>query len=51
VAYVRASLRKGLAAGGVNALPPEQKEALIREVKLALERNPSVLQALREYAG
>jgi hypothetical protein len=51
VAYVLASLRKGLAAAGVEGLPPEEKERLIQEVKLALQRNPSVLRALQEYAG
>lgn len=51
VAYVLASLRKGLAQAGARDLPPEQKEALIQKVKEVLLQNPSVLRALQEYTG
>ena len=51
VAYVLASLRKGLAQAGARDLPPEEKEALIQKVKEVLLQSPSVLQALAEYTG
>lgn len=49
VAYVLASVKKGLAHAGT--LSDEEKQRLLAEVQQALERSPSILQALREYRG
>lgn len=51
VAYVLGSIKKGLAEVDVAALSEADKQALLDEIREALERSPSVLQALAEFRG
>jgi len=46
VAYVLASLKKGLARADLSAV---DRAELIQQVKQALENSPTILKAIREY--
>jgi surface antigen len=49
VAYVLGSIKKGLSQVDVAALSEEDKAQLLAEIQEALERSPTVLQALAEF--
>jgi hypothetical protein len=48
VAYVLASLKKGLAGADLSS---ENKAQLVAEIRAALEASPTILRAIAEYRG
>jgi len=48
VAYVLASLRKGLARSDLSQI---SKEELVMQVRRALESSPTILKAIADYRG
>jgi hypothetical protein len=48
VAYLLGQLKKGLTKGGVFG---EDRASLVRAIKAALLRSPTILEAVRQYRG